>query len=268
MTRQTRTGIMTLLERHGLMPHKAYGQHFLADANLIDKIVGLAGVRPGDAVIEVGAGTGALTAALAEAGASVLAYEIDERMRPILAETLVGLDVDLRFEDVTDVDLASVLGEGTWKLVANLPYNVGTPVLLDILLDVPAVQSLTVMVQREVADRLAAGPGTDSYGLPSVVVGLTAAVIERFSVPPQVFVPVPAVASAVIRLDRKDAPPNLSAAVRLARVAFGQRRKMLRRSLAELVVADAYEAAEIDPMARPEELGASDFVRLAGAAGV
>lgn len=265
MTRQSRTSIVALLERHGLLPRKAYGQHFLADANLVDKVVGLAEVGKGDRVLEVGAGTGVLTAALATAGASVVAYEIDERMRPVLDETLGGIEVDLRFEDVMDVDLAGALDGTGWKLVANLPYNVGTPLLLDVLLAVPAVTTLVVMVQREVADRLAAAPGTDDYGLPSVVVGLTARVGERFPVPPQVFVPVPAVASTVIRLDRTERPEGVEPAVALARAAFGQRRKMLRRSLADLVPEVAFAAAGIDPTARPEELAPTDFVRLAAA---
>lgn len=265
MSHQSRRHIVEMLDRHGLLPRKAYGQHFLADPNLIDKVVALAGVRPGDSILEVGAGTGALTAALAARGATVVAYEIDERMRPILAETLEGLAVDLRFADIMDVDLGAQLGGGEWKLVANLPYNVGTPLLLDILLEVPAVNMAVVMVQKEVADRLAAQPGSADYGLPSVVVGLTATVGERFPVPPQVFVPAPQVASAVVRLDRVPAPDRLEEAVALARTAFGQRRKMLRRSLADVVPKDAYAAAGIDPETRPERLRPADFITLAKA---
>lgn len=265
MNQQSRSQIIEMLERHDLLPRKAYGQHFLADPNLIHKVVALAEVGPSDSVLEVGAGTGALTAALAASGARVLAYEVDERLRPILAETLAGLEVDLRFADIMDVDLGAVLDGVGWKLVANLPYNVGTPLVLEILLTVPAVTTVVVMVQREVADRLAAAPGSEDYGLPSVVVGLTAAVVERFTVPPQVFVPAPQVASSVIRLDRIDAPVGLEAAVRLARMAFGQRRKMLRRSLADAVPAAAYQAAGIDPEWRPEQLAPGEFVALAEA---
>lgn len=262
MTRQSPTVINDLLERHRVGPRKAYGQHFLADANLIDKVVGLAEVGPGARVLEVGAGTGALTVALAETGAEVIAYEVDERLRPVLAETAAG--VDIRFADIMTVDLGAELRGNGWKLVANLPYNVGTPLLLDILLHVQAVTTMVVMVQREVGDRLAAEPGGSEYGLPSVVVGLTADVVERFHVPPQVFVPPPRVASTVMRIDRKPAPPGTAAAVAVARVAFGQRRKMLRRSLASMSP-DVFERAGIDPTRRPEELSPHDFLVLAAA---
>lgn len=267
MTRQSRASIVSLLERHGLEPRKAYGQHFLADPNLVAKVVALADVSPDDRVVEVGAGTGALTAALAATGARVVAYEVDERFRPLLAETLAGRAVDLRFADVMDVDLEAELEGGDWKLVANLPYNVGTPLLLDVLLDVERITSVTVMVQREVADRLVAAPGTEEYGIPSVVVALTAVVVDRFTVPPQVFVPPPNVSSLVLRLDRVPPPGNLDEAVGLARVAFGQRRKMLRRSLRGRVGEEAYRAAGLKDTVRPEDVSPAGFVALAEAAG-
>lgn len=265
MSHQTRSEIVDMLERHGFTPRKAYGQHFLADPNLIDKVVALAGVGESQSVVEVGAGTGALTQALVETGAHVVSYEVDDRLQPVLAEALSGLDVDLRFADVMEVDLAAALGEGPWTLVANLPYNVGTPLLMDVLLDVPEIVSMTVMVQKEVADRLVASPGSRDYGLPSVVVGLTASIVERFPVPPQVFVPAPQVASSVLRLDRVEPPPLLREGVDLARTAFGQRRKMLRRSLGQEVPPAAFAAAGLDGTSRPEQLEPVDFVRLAGA---
>lgn len=265
MTGQSRTAIVALLERHGVSPRRAYGQHFLADPNLIAKVVSVAGVDSDDSVVEVGAGTGALTAALAATGARVVAYELDERLQPVLAETLAGTSADVRFVDVMDLDLACELGGGDWKLVANLPYNVGTPLLLDILLGVEQIRSATVMVQKEVGDRLVASPGTPDYGLPSVVVALTATLVERFSVPPQVFVPAPSVASTVVRLDRNEPPVFLGEAVALARLAFGQRRKMLRRSLRDRVSVDAYRAAGLDDTLRPEELTPAQFVALAEA---
>jgi 16S rRNA (adenine1518-N6/adenine1519-N6)-dimethyltransferase len=263
VTRQSRTQIVGLLDRHGLTPRKALGQHFLADPNLVDKVVALAEVGPGDAVVEVGAGTGALTAALAVTGARVTAFEVDERLRPVLAETLAGMEVDLRLVDVMSVDLSAELTDGPWKLVANLPYNVGTPLLMDVLLHAPAVVMMVVMVQREVADRLVAGPGSGEYGVPSVIVGLTATVVDTFRVPPQVFVPVPNVDSAVVRLDRVAAPPCLHEAVALARIAFGQRRKMLRRSLGATVSSDQLRAAGIDPADRPEDLAPHRYLDLA-----
>lgn len=265
MTRQSRTAILCLLQRHGVSPRKAYGQHFLADPNVISKVVSVAGVAVGDRVVEVGAGTGALTAALAEAGARVIAFELDERLRPVLAETLAGTDVDVRFADVMEIDLSGELKAGSWKLVANLPYNVGTPLLLDVLLDTECIESLTVMVQKEVADRLVASPGSTDYGVPSVVVALTAQVVERFSVAPQVFIPAPGVSSAVVRLDRTIAPARLREAVGLARAAFGQRRKMLRRSLRNRIPAGGYERAGLVDTLRPEDVTPRQFLALAEA---
>lgn len=259
---QSPSEILGLLARHGLKPRKAYGQHYLADANLIAKVVAMAAVTADDSVIEVGAGTGALTTALAATGARVVAYEIDERFRPLLAETLEGLDVDLRFADIMGVNLAAEL-VGEWKLVANLPYNVGTPLILEVLRRVPAVTDLVVMVQKEVADRLAAPAGSDEYGLPSVVVALTATVEGRFQVPPQVFVPPPQVASAVVHLRRVVAPDCAEGAIELARLAFGQRRKMLRRSLAGTVTEAMFSAAGVDSSSRPEDLPPQAFVDLA-----
>jgi 16S rRNA (adenine1518-N6/adenine1519-N6)-dimethyltransferase len=255
--------ITEMLSRHGIRPRKAYGQHFLADPNIIRKVVSLAGVESGDRVVEVGAGTGALTAALARAGARLVAYELDERLRPVLEEALAGLEVDLRFVDVMDVDLADELDGSPWKLVANLPYNVGTPLVLEVLRRVPAVESLVVMMQKEVADRLVAAPGTSEYGLPSVVVSLTAEADGRFGVPPQVFVPPPRVESTVLRLDRKPAPADLEQGLDLARRAFGQRRKMLRSSLAEKCDADLFARTGIASTARPEQLGPEQFLVLA-----
>lgn len=265
MSAQTPAAILALLERHGVRPRKMYGQHFLADRNLIDKVVKLADVAPDDRVVEIGAGTGALTVALVERGARVVAYEVDEELRPILAETLVGRAVDLRFADVMEVNLEEELEGAPWKMVANLPYNVGTPLLLDVLLHVPRIVSMTVMVQTEVADRLIARPGTGAYGLPSVIVGLAGQPVDSFKVPPQVFVPPPQVSSTALRIDRRPMPDGAPEAVELARRAFGQRRKMLRRSLGEAVPEVAYGRAGIAPSSRPEALAPLDFLRLAKA---
>lgn len=261
MSRQRRADIGSLLARHGINPRKSLGQHFLADPNLIAKMVETAEVVAGDRVVEVGAGTGALTSALVAAGAAVVAFEVDERLRPLLEEVMGPSDLDLRFVDVTAIDLAGELGPGPWKLVANLPYNVGTSLVLDVLLAVPSVESLTVMVQAEVADRLTASPGSRIYGVPSLVVAYTAEVRARFGVPPQVFVPAPRVDSAVVRLDRRQPPAGFDVALGLARTAFAQRRKMLRSSLR--LDPAVFDRAEIEPTSRPEKLSAADFLRLA-----
>jgi 16S rRNA (adenine1518-N6/adenine1519-N6)-dimethyltransferase len=262
---QGRAEIKSLLEAHGVRPSRRLGQNFLADPNLVDRIVRTAGVGAGDRVVEVGAGTGTLTRALGASGATVVAYEVDQRLLPLLGQVLSGLEVELRFADVTKVDLTEALGEGSWTMVANLPYNVGTPLILDVLRNVPAVDRLIVMVQHEVADRLVAEPGSKSYGLPSVVTRLHTRPRIAFSVPPHVFFPAPEVESAVVELVRIPAPDFAEAAIGLAAAAFQQRRKMLRRSL-DSVLEDANTclvAAGLDPTARPEDLFAEDFVRLA-----
>ena len=267
MTAQTLTEMRMLLERHGLKPRASLGQHFLADPNLTRRIVTAAGVRAGDQVLEVGPGTGTLTRQLVAAGASVTAIEGDEYLRPVLEETMEGLAVNLLFLDAASVDYQKLLAEGTWKVVANLPYQVGTPLILDWLRLVPAITEMTVMVQLEVAQRMAASPGSRSYGLPSVVAGLHSDLKISFRVPPHVFYPPPKVESAVVRIVRKPAPEGAATAIELAAVGFGQRRKMLRRSLA-LVLPDAegsLRAAGIDPTKRAEDLSPADYVRLARA---
>ncbi len=265
MSAQTRTEISRLLAEHGLQPVHRLGQHFLADGNVTRKIVSIAGVGARDQVVEVGAGTGTLTLALATAGARVVAYEVDQRLRPVLETVTAGVDVELRFEDITDVDLAEALGPGSWVMVANLPYNVGTPLLMDALRCAPGISRFVVMMQREVAERLVADAGTSEYGLPSVVTQIHARGEVAFRVAPHLFVPPPRVESAVVVLDRVEAPPEADRAIQLARAGFGQRRKMLRRSLADLLedpVAALGEAG-IDPAARAEKLTPTDYLRLA-----
>jgi 16S rRNA (adenine1518-N6/adenine1519-N6)-dimethyltransferase len=265
MTAQTRSEIAALLERHGLAPIHRLGQHFLADANITRKIAALADLRPGSKVVEVGAGTGTLTRALADTGARVIAYEVDGGLRPLLDEVTAGLAVELRFADVMDVDFGEALDGGRWKMVANLPYNVGTPVVLEALQHAPDIELFVVMVQVEVARRLAASPGSPDYGLPSVVVGIHADATLAFTVPPQVFYPAPGVGSAVVVIKRTRAPEHASRAVELARAGFGQRRKMLRGSLAG-VLSDpetVLERAGIAPTRRAEDVSPEDYLRLA-----
>ncbi|NNC91555.1 MAG: 16S rRNA (adenine(1518)-N(6)/adenine(1519)-N(6))-dimethyltransferase RsmA [Acidimicrobiia bacterium] len=260
---QGRAEIVGLLRRHGVTPAKRLGQNFLVDPNIIRKIVDLAGVGPGDRVLEVGAGTGTLTRELAASGCDVLAYEVDERMRPILDEVLRGTDnVEVRFADAASAEITG----GSWTVVANLPYYLSTTLLLDWLQAGPQPERFVVMVQREVAERLAAGPGSRVYGIPSVIARLYATPRLAFRVPATVFYPQPEVESAVVELIRHEPPPHAATAARLAATAFGQRRKMLRRSLAgtlpepETLLA----AAGIDPRTRPEDLEVGQFLALAG----
>jgi 16S rRNA (adenine1518-N6/adenine1519-N6)-dimethyltransferase len=267
VTAQTLTEMRQLLSRHGVSPRTSLGQHFLADPNLTRRVVAEAGIKKGDRVLEVGSGTGTLTRALVQAGAIVTAIEVDERLKPVLEETLAGLSVDLIIADAARIDYSELLGPDAWKVVANLPYQVGTQLVLDWLRLVPAITELTVMVQYEVAQRLAASPGTDDYGLPSVVAALYGSARIAFRVPPHVFYPPPRVESAVVRVVRKEPSPLAERALELAAAGFGQRRKMLRRALS--VVVDNAEtilrAAGIDPTERAENLSPDDFLRLAGA---
>lgn len=253
-----------LLERHGIRLRKSLGQHFLCEPNVVRKIVDIAGVGPGSRVLEIGAGAGTLTRALADAGAEVVAYEIDEALRPVLAET-VGDRAEVRFEDAAAVDIAAVLGGGEWSLVANLPYNVGTPIVLDALRRVRAVRRCVVMLQREAVDRLAAGPGSRRYGIPSVVVALNGTIAVPLRVPAHLFVPRPKVESSVAVIDRVTPHPAAERAIGICAVAFGQRRKMVRSSLRDLVSDAAFATAGIDPTARAEELTPEDYLLLAEA---
>lgn len=265
MTAQNRTQIADLLERHGLAPIHRLGQHFLADANITRKIVDLADVVRGSKVVEIGAGTGTLTRALAGAGGHVVAYEVDEGLRPVLEEVTHGLDIELRFADVVEVDFSVALEGGGWAMVSNLPYNVGTPVVLETIRSAPNVERFVVMVQNEVARRFAATVGSEDYGLPSVVAGIYTDAEVAFTVPPQVFYPPPRVESAVVVMVRKAAPEQAERAVELARAGFGQRRKMLRRSLASVLdeAVTVLEEAGIDPTSRAEDLSPEEYLRLA-----
>lgn len=270
MTGQTRSAVVELLARHGLSPRRHLGQHFLADPNITRKIVALAEVGPSSSVLEIGAGTGSLTVALAETGARVVAYEVDTSLRPLLAEVTAGFDtVEVVFADAATVDFGATLGPERWVLCANLPYHVGTPILLDILRHAPAVERMVVMVQEEVAERLVARPGSKVYGLPSVVVNLYAEARLGFTVPPQVFLPPPNVESAVVVLDRRPPHPLGEEAIRLAAAAFAQRRKMVRGSLAAVLPDPGaiLAAAGIPGTARAESLSSDDYLRLAEAVG-
>lgn len=264
---QGKRRVQELLARYDLVPRRAFGQHFLADPNLIRKMVGLAAAEPGSPVVEVGAGTGSLTRALGEAGFQVVAYEVDERLRPLLNEVLEGLpNVEVRYNDALAV-LPGELGSGPWTLVANLPYNVGTPLIMKILAEGSNVNRMVVMVQREVADRMLALPGSRTYGIPSVVTGLHAEARKEFTVGPQVFVPAPQVESVVVSLQRKPSSPYAARAVEIAAAAFNQRRKMVRRSLDGIVasLAGVLAGVGIPGETRAEQLSPEDFLHIAEA---
>jgi 16S rRNA (adenine1518-N6/adenine1519-N6)-dimethyltransferase len=217
-------------------------------------------------VVEVGAGLGALTLALVDTGAVVTTIEADRHLVPALEEVLAGQAVRLVPSDVREVDWDDVLaGAERWALVANLPYNLATPIVLDVLADVPKVERLLVMVQREVGERLAASAGSKTYGIPSVLVALRAHAEVVGRVSPDVFLPRPRVESALVRIRRRaepatDADPVLL--TELVRQAFGTRRKMLRRSLDGRVTEAQFAAAGVSPETRPEQLDVQAWGRL------
>lgn len=261
------------LDAHGLSPRRSLGQNFVVDANTVRRIARLAGVGPGDRVVEVGAGLGSLTRALAETGATVLAVEIDQHLVPILRENVADFpNVTVVCADAMSADWAALLADAPrWTLVANLPYNVATPLIADLLDDTPAITSMLVMVQKEVAERLVAKPGTAAYGAVSVKVAYWATGSIVGTVPPSVFLPRPNVDSALVHLVRRSEPAvaddvDRDALFALVRAGFAQRRKMLRRALAGTITTDVFAAAGIDPTARAEELGIDDWGRLARAA--
>jgi len=264
--------IAHMLSAHGLRPSRALGQNFVADPNTVRRIARLAGAAPGTRVLEIGAGLGSLTLALAETGARVVAVEADRHLVPVLRPMVEPVGVEVVEADALNVDLAALLearGGGRWRLVANLPYNIATPLVLRTLVQVPAVSDLLVMVQREVGERLAAGVGDPAYGAVSVRVAYFARAELAGRVPASVFVPRPRVESVLVRITRRDAPavdPALVPYERLdtvVRAGFAHRRKMLRRSLAGVVEPEAFAAAGVRPDARAEELDVAAWGRLA-----
>ena len=237
--RLTPASLRALAARHGIRPKKSLGQHFLIEPALAKRIVELAEVGPDDRVLEIGAGLGSLTVALAQTAVEVLAVELDRTLLPALREAVVGLPrVRVVAADALRVDWATLLGPGDWKVVANLPYNVAVPVVMRILGDQPRIRRLFVMVQREVGERLVAGPGEKQYGAVSVRVAYRAEgrVVRR--VPKTVFWPEPKIESVLVSLVRRPPPVSVdeSALWRVVEEAFGQRRKTVANALVRLGV--------------------------------
>jgi 16S rRNA (adenine1518-N6/adenine1519-N6)-dimethyltransferase len=263
----SRAAIQQLLEEHGLTPSRALGQNFVADPNTVRRIARIAAVGPGDQVVEIGAGLGSLTLALAETGASVTAVETDRYILPVLRSQVEAEGVRVVAGDAMELDWSAVLDDHpTWTLVANLPYNVATPLVLDLLDDVPRITRMLVMVQLEAGQRLAAAVGDPQYGIPSVKVAYWARARLAGKVPASVFVPRPPVESVLVAIERRDQPAVAADPERifsLVRAGFGQRRKMLRRSLAGLIDGEGFERAGIRPESRAEELSIEDWGRLA-----
>lgn len=260
--------VRRLLDDWGVEPNRRFGQNFVTDPNTIRRIVELSGVGPGDPVVEIGPGTGSLTEVLLGAGASVTAVEIDHGLARLLRHRFPELR--LIEADALTVDWTELLAPAPrWCLVANLPYNLAATIVVDVLERAHAVDRLLVMVQKEVGDRLCAAPGTRGAGILSVAVALTGSARVVGAVPPTVFLPRPHVDSVLVEVRRRlplvEADPVEILA--LARRAFGQRRKMLRRSLGDVVTADSFASSGVESTARPEELSLAEWDRLTVAVG-
>jgi 16S rRNA (adenine1518-N6/adenine1519-N6)-dimethyltransferase len=258
-----------VIARHGLSASKALGQNFILDRQLLGRVAAIPGSLEGSRVYEVGPGPGGLTRALLDAGASVVAVERDRRCLPALEELQreFGSLLELVQGDALQLDEPTIVGEGV-HVVANLPYNIGTALLLKWLsVDWPPWwRSLTLMFQKEVAERIVAAPESEAYGRLSVAAQWRSRARIAMSVNRSAFVPPPKVTSAVVHIEAKEQPAGVDPKVieRLTEVSFGQRRKMLRSSLKQMPGAlDAAQAIGIDTERRPETLSVDEWVKLA-----
>lgn len=271
---QTLAQIRAILESRGLAPRHALGQNFLIDKNLLARLVDAAGLSAGGLALEVGPGTGTLTEALLGRGVDVVAGELDEGLAAALAERVPTLGLAGRFTLVVgdalapgrrlSMALAAALGDRPFRLVANLPYAVATPIMLTLLTHHPRCDRLVVTIQREVADRLLAKPSTKDYGTLGIVAQAAAKVTLLAKLPPECFWPRPEVQSAMVMLERREAPicPDLPGLSRLCQRLFSQRRKQLGSTLgAGFAFPDG-----IAPTLRPEALCVEQWARLLAAA--
>ncbi len=266
---------IAVLERHGLTTRKRLGQHFLIDDNTVGRILELAALVGSEHVVEVGPGIGTLTEALARHAASVVAVERDERLAPALAEIVERAgNVSVVFADALEVTPEALMapgGRAPSALVANLPYAVAATIILRFFASLPTLEVATVMVQAEVADRIAAVPGTKDYGAYTVKLALLATVAGRLEVSRGCFLPPPRVDSSVVKLVRRHDTADairLSRAMRAAEAAFAERRKTLRNTLASALDAPAASVeaalrdAGVDASVRAETLTPATFIML------
>ena len=267
-------------EKHGFRHSKSLGQNFLSDIHIIEDIVDGSDIEPEDLVIEIGPGMGVLTAAAAERSGKVIAVEIDKKLIPILKETLAEYDnVEVINADIMKTDLTEIVEAnrpadgGKVRVIGNLPYYITTPIIMKLLEESVPADSITIMMQKEVADRIKAEPGGKDYGALTVAVGFYCTITHVADAPKEVFVPRPKVDSTVIRLDlRKECPVDLidqKIFFETVKGGFGQRRKTLLNSLTGVrglpkpEIADALDAAGIDPKRRAETLSLDEFAAVA-----
>ena len=251
---------------------KHLGQNFLHEQSIIDKIVQAVNPKPGDRLVEIGPGQGAITFPLLDRHGELTVIEFDrDLIAPLTEAARSHGDLTVVHRDVLKVDFGALADGGRIRLVGNLPYNLSSPILFHALDHAAAISDMTFMLQKEVVERMASGPGSKVYGRLSVMLQAYCTVTPLFTVPPEAFRPAPKVDSAVVRL--VPLPPE-SIAVRdrggferVVRDAFGQRRKTLRNALSKLCDAGAIEAAGIRPDARAEQIEVGDFIRLANSLG-
>ena len=265
-----KSDLKDMMEKHDLRPSKSLGQNFVVDPNTILKIIRAANIEKGEQILEIGPGLGSLTSQLSVTS-KVVAIELDRYLIPALEEVLNHFgkreNVEIVQEDAMKIDWQEFFAQrqGVWKMVANLPYNIATPLLVTLLENAPEIQAIYVMVQLEVGERFAASPKSKAYGIPSVKAQYWAETKVLGKVSPNVFLPVPKVDSAILQIIRKSSPPEVNYAnfSRLIQTAFQHRRKMIRKSLNKLVPLANFNIAELSPEARPEELSVTDWVKLA-----
>ncbi len=270
-------GPRALLDAKGLRPKKRFGQNFLTDLGAARRIarIALDGAGPATRVLEVGAGTGQLTLALVDEGAIVTAIEIDRDLAQILRERTDLKGARIELADAMTFDYADYANGATWRVAGNLPYNIATPLIVDLIEMDGGPSSLTVMIQKDVADRMTARPGTAAYGSLSVAVQTSMRVERAFNLGPRAFFPAPNVESTVLRLDRYLDPPvrprDLALYRKVVRGAFAYRRKTLVNSLTLALdfdretIARALTSSNLSPEQRGERLDIYDFARLADA---
>ncbi|WP_419957679.1 16S rRNA (adenine(1518)-N(6)/adenine(1519)-N(6))-dimethyltransferase RsmA [Psychrobacillus psychrotolerans] len=270
-----------ILKKYGFSFKKSLGQNFLIDPNILRNIVSHAGLTKDSAAIEIGPGIGALTEHLARAAGKVVAFEIDQRLLPVLADTLSPYDnVDVIHADILEVDVKQIFEEQLQDykdvmVVANLPYYVTTPILLKLLMDRLPIRGLVVMMQKEVADRITASPGTKAYGSLSIAIQYYMQTEIAMIVPKAVFMPQPNVDSAVIKLTRREAPPvqviDEEFLFKVSRGSFVQRRKTIINNLQSSLpngkakkdlIIQALEKVGVDPTRRGETLSIEEFGKL------
>ena len=270
-----------ILEKYGIKARKKYGQNFLIDANVIRNIIEAAEITKEDCVLEIGPGIGSMTQLLSEAAGQVICVEIDEGLRPVLSETLEDCEnVKILWQDILKTDLRSICEESNGgrplKVVANLPYYVTTPILMQLLEQKNVFSSITVMVQKEVADRIRSGPGHKEYGALSLAVQYYAQPEAVMTVPPQCFIPRPGVDSSVLCLKAYSEPPvecREKVMFALIRAAFNQRRKTLAnavshgyclegRQISREEVTQTLEKMGLPPTVRGEALSLEQFAQL------